>query len=209
MENNTLFNQYIDTHNKMIEKNGYTEKSLWGSKESQQLRFKVMAELFVSKENFSVLDLGCGLCDFNEYLLKNGFENFEYTGVEINPLFIEQAKSRNPDINIVFGSVDDLPVDKHWDYVVASGIYNLGSSLEETDDFFISQFSKLYPNIQVGFAVNFLSMYSLNQDHVSIYHNPSIIIDKCTSNFSRYFKLFHDYLPHDFTVFVYKEKNLY
>lgn len=198
----SIFNQYLNVHNQMFLKNGYTEKALWGSKESQHKRFSVLLKLFKSKTNFSILDLGCGLADFDSYLKTNNFSNYSYLGLEINHKFVDEVKKRG--VDVLLGSVADLPNDKTWDYVIASGIYNLGENQEIVQRFFLQQFSYLYSRINIGFAVNFLSSYSEKKDNVSIYHNPDILLSKCMSNFSKNIVLDHSYMPHDFTVFVLK-----
>lgn len=209
MDKQDIYDLYLKTHNQMIEQNGFTEKSLWGSTASQQLRFKVLSTLFNSKKDFSVLDVGCGLCDFYSYLKDNGFENISYTGLEINPAFVTEVQNRNPNIEVIQGSVNELPADRKWDYVIASGIYNLGVSPEETEAFFVEQFKALFPQINIGFGVNFLSFFSNNKDTVSMYHQPSILIDLCICHFSKHIRFFHDYLPHDFSILVYKEQQVY
>ena len=206
MKEKKILEQYINVHNQMIEKNGFTEKSLWGSKESQQLRFKIITEIFQSKSNFSILDVGCGLCNFFDYLCDNDFKDFNYTGLEINPQFVEKSKQIHPNIEIINGTIENLNFSNKWDYAVASGIYNLGNSLEETQNFFVQQFKQVFENVNIGFAVNFLSKYSENKDNISVYHDPAVILNLCTTHFSKYIKLYQNYLPHDFTVFVYKNK---
>jgi hypothetical protein len=49
---NEIFNKYIDAHNIMALKHGYTEKALWGSKEGQIKRFDVILSLFETKQDF-------------------------------------------------------------------------------------------------------------------------------------------------------------
>lgn len=206
MKEKEILKQYIDVHNRMIDENGFTEKSLWGSKESQQLRFKILSDLILTKDNFDILDVGSGLCDFNSFLMLNGFENYNYSGLEINKAFVKVSKSKYPDIEIFEGTVNNLPIDRKWDYAVASGIFNLGISPEDTEEFFLNQFLHLYEQINIGFAVNFLSIYSSNKDKVSVYHNPIKVLDLCLKHFSKYVKLNQHYLPHDFTIFVYKKQ---
>ena len=41
----------------------------WGSKKTQNIRFENIYKYF-KKENFSVLDVGCGLGDFYDFLKK-------------------------------------------------------------------------------------------------------------------------------------------
>ena len=206
MKKNSIENRYIEVHNKMIHKHGYTSEALWGSKGSQFVRFKKISELFISKNGFSVLDFGCGLCDFYDYLSQNNFTNIAYTGLEINPVFYTQVCKEKPTSNIILGNVDKLPLDLKWDYVIASGIYNLGNSSKENLDIFLEQFRELYERINIGFAVNFLSIYSDNPKNDSIYFDPTEVMNLCLKKFSKYIKLDQTYLPHDFTIFIYKNK---
>lgn len=203
MEN--IHNQYLAIHNERINKFGFTELALWGSKESQYKRFGILEKLILNEKKFNLLDIGCGLSDFYKYLTDRNFY-VDYTGLEINELFCKESKCRYPSINIVMGDCKSIPSNFQWDYVVASGIYNLGKSVEEAEDAFLSDFSILYPNIQIGFAVNFLSSNSENKDNISIYHDPGRILTLIQSKISKNVVLLHHYLPNDFTILVYKNR---
>jgi SAM-dependent methyltransferase len=197
---------YIEVHNDMINKYGFTAKSLWGSRESQYVRFNKLREILLTENNYSVMDLGCGLCDFYEFLNSKGALNLRYTGFEINEKFYNAAKTRFPELDIRNGSLELLKTQENFDYVIASGIYNLGSSSEDLIELFVSQFKALYDKINIGFAVNFLSIHSEQPDSTSIYHDPINVFKKCLTNFSKYVQIDQTYLPNDFTVFVYKNK---
>jgi SAM-dependent methyltransferase len=205
MMNNKIHEKYLEVHNQMLNLHGFNTKALWGSKESQNIRFLKLTELFKSTSNFSVLDIGCGLCDFYFFLIQNGYTNIHYTGLEINDKFYKNVKEKNPELNIILGSIENIELsEKKWDYVVASGIYNLGSSEVENQNEFISNFKEIYNQIRIGFAVNFLSQYSNKKDKLSIYHHPDRLIERCKENFGSFIKFDHTYLPHDFTIFIYK-----
>lgn len=203
---NDIINKYLEEHDKRIEKYGINTLALWGSKESQEKRFETLCKLFINNNKFSVLDLGSGLSQFFPFLKSKGFFDFEYLGVEVNEKFIHECKKTFPDINITKGSVEEfIAKNKKVDYIVASGLYNLGNSVEEAEAFFLEQFKKLYKITNVGFAVNFLSIHSQNKDGKSIYHNPKDMLGLCIENFSSHVILDQSYLPHDFTIFVYKK----
>ncbi|HNQ67625.1 MAG TPA: class I SAM-dependent methyltransferase [Bacteroidales bacterium] len=206
MKNKKIVNRYIEVHNKMLQENGFTSEALWGSKDSQYVRFAKISEIFKSKTGFSVLDLGCGLCDFYDYLNENNYSKISYTGLEINQTFYEHVCKEKPKCNIILGNIDKLPAEFQWDYVIASGIYNLGTSSKENLKIFIQQFKDLYERINVGFAVNFLSVFSDNPKSDSIYFNPAEVLNLCIKEFSKYVRIDQTYLPHDFTVFIYKNK---
>jgi len=61
---------------------------------------------FIQREKVSTfLDCGCGLC-----VQKEGFDqSVKYTGLDITPFFIEQGRSKG--INVLLGSISDIPVD--------------------------------------------------------------------------------------------------
>ncbi|KKU75665.1 MAG: hypothetical protein UY00_C0036G0015 [Candidatus Wolfebacteria bacterium GW2011_GWA1_47_6] len=63
----------------------------WSDTKSQETRFAAMCKVG-DLDNRSVLDVGCGLGDFYIYL-KDRYQGVEYTGIDINPRYIEQAKA--------------------------------------------------------------------------------------------------------------------
>ncbi|TXB67270.1 hypothetical protein FRY74_03535 [Vicingus serpentipes] len=207
MKNNSrLENMYLETHNQMIAKNGFTPKALWGSKQSQEKRFEALSKLFLNKEGFTVLDLGCGLCHFNDYLIKNGFSSINYIGADINKNFIDEVRKTKKGIQLINGGVKQIlkELECSVDYIVASGIYNLGNNTNETQKTFVEDFTSLYSIINIGFGVNFLSSESNNKDEISVYHEPTDLFKICNSFFTKRIVLSHDYLPHDFTILAFK-----
>lgn len=200
-----ILERYLGVHEGMRARHGYTAKALWGSEASQRARFSALVRLIHEPAAFSVVDLGCGLCDFYGYLIESGKRDFEYCGADINPKFIAESRRRFPSLALVQGSVDKVVErGQPYDYVVGSGIYNLGKAPREAESLFVRQFRRLFPLIRRGFAVNFLSTYSEHPDGVSMYHDPSALFRLCMRRFSRNVVLDHTYLPHDFTVLVYK-----
>lgn len=197
---------YLNIHNEMADANGLNSKALWGSKESQERRFEVLEKVFLSKSDFSVIDYGCGLGHFYEYLIKKGYSNIKYIGVELNERFVEETKNRLPNVQIELGSskkVESL-LESGVDYLVSSGIYNLGESEELVQSLFIIDYSKFFDLIKMGLAANFLSRMSNKKDEKSIYHNPYSLLKQCEERISKNIVYFHNYLPHDFTIFLYK-----
>lgn len=192
----------------MAAKHGMNSKALWGSKESQEIRFSILKKIFLSKSNFTVIDYGCGLAHFYKYLINEGFSNFEYIGVEINDHFIMEIKNQNPSLRIEKGSIEKITKiinSEQVDYVVSSGIYNLGENRKVVQSKFLSEYTLLFEKIHIGCASNFLSDLSENKDNSSIYHNSSELISNCQKIISKNIVYFHNYLPHDFTILIYKK----
>lgn len=195
---------YLDIHNKMKSEHGYSAKALWGSEQSQRLRFEVLIKcLGESDSKLKILDVGSGLAHLNSFLLEKGFD-IDYTGVEINSSFIEQSKVAYPEANFILGDVNQLKDSNElYDYSFASGIYNLGDK-NKTQNAFISDFNIIMSKTKIAAAVNFLSSNSQNQDNVSVYHKSTDIISLVEKHFSTRFELFHNYLPNDFTIVIWK-----
>src|SRR5262245_13511256 len=75
---------------------GINARSLdWGSRESQQLRFDILAQVG-SMDNARVLDVGCGMGDLYEWLRERG-RRVDYCGIDITPAMIETARCRFPE----------------------------------------------------------------------------------------------------------------
>jgi hypothetical protein len=195
---------YLDIHNKMKSEHGYSAKALWGSEQSQRIRFEVLTKCMgPSVTKLKILDVGSGLAHLNSFLVDKGFE-IDYTGIEINSSFIEQSKVAFPEANFVHGDVNKLlDSDELYDYSFASGIYNLGDKTK-TQNAFISDFNIILSKTKIAAAVNFLSSNSQNQDNVSVYHKSSEIISLVEKHFSTRYELYHNYLPNDFTIIIWK-----
>lgn len=195
---------YLDIHNKMKSEHGYSAKALWGSEQSQRIRFEVLTKCMgPSDTKLKILDVGSGLAHLNSFLVDKGFE-IDYTGIEINSSFIEQSKVAFPEANFVHGDVNKLlDSNELYDYSFASGIYNLGDKTK-TQNAFISDFNIILSKTKIAAAVNFLSSNSQNQDNVSVYHKSSEIISLVEKHFSTRYELYHNYLPNDFTIIIWK-----
>ncbi len=200
-----ILKTHLDFHNQQIDLYGFNKRALAISLHSQHKRFEVASRLFKYDNNFSIMDLGAGLCDFYPYLTSLEFQFTDYTAVDINTRFLEKASELYPEINFIEGSVHEvMETGKEFDYVVASGIYNLGYDLASNIDFVLGQLRTLYPKINKGFAVNFLSNWAVKKNPLSIYYDPITMLNLFKKNFGSKIILYHNYLPHDFTLIVFK-----
>ncbi len=81
----------------------------WSSQEAQFTRFRILAEearARLGNRPFSLLDVGCGIADLADYLRQQRLP-VQYTGVDITPAVLAEARRRHPALDLrnagVFG----------------------------------------------------------------------------------------------------------
>jgi ubiquinone/menaquinone biosynthesis C-methylase UbiE len=192
-----------DTYNKMLSSGvDDAERVGWGSVDSQEKRFGVLTEIG-DLDNGSILDVGCGLGAFVDYTHKAHL-NLSYTGVDINLNMIEEAQKKHSDVEFIH---TDITYDGHtlndrrFDYVFLSGALNL--SADKHHDTIEIIMKEMFVLANKGVAINFLSVFSDYLTPGEYYCNPVDILQIALSITKRV-TLRHDYMPHDFTVYLYK-----
>lgn len=204
----------IEYYEALVEKYGDHYLALdWKSPDSQKLRFRVFEDLFTitgKKNNFSVLDIGCGFGDLFGYFKKSGYK-FDYAGYDISPKIIEMAKKKYPDGMFELKDIleDDKP--KQYDFVFCCGALNINFEKKENHlDFIGSMLLRMFELCKIGAGINFLSsqaIYHLPDESFSqsqyFYSKPEDIVRFTRGMTSRYI-LRHDYHPGDFTIYLIK-----
>ena len=192
-----------DTYNKMLADGvNDAERVGWGSADSQEKRFSVLTEIG-DLDNDTILDVGCGLGAYFDYI-HNAYPNLLYTGVDINPNMIQEAQQKHSDIEFIH---TDITSDSHalndrkFDYVFLSGALNL--STDKHHDTIENIMKEMFALANKGVAANFLSLFSDYLTPGEYYCNPENILQTAFS-ITKKITLRHDYMPHDFTIYLYK-----
>jgi len=196
----------IHRYRRRFEKHGDSPETLGWLKSRQRFRFDVLASGF-SIENRSILDVGCGFGDLNHTLRSLGVP-YTYHGVDLVPDFIEVARRKFPEPFIRFTAGEFLKqeFDQEFDVIFSSGVFN--HVLEEIDSYvFIEAFmKKAFQMSSVGFAFDFLSdRVDFQQEH-NFHARPERILEMAFS-LSKNVVLRNDYMPFEFSIFVYKEQS--
>ena len=189
-------------YEKLLEKYGYSIKSLdYRSETSQKTRFDVITQIGISNDN-SLLDVGCGFGDYFNYLKQRGIKNVKYNGIDLTDKIVNVAKEKNPLANVVQGNVLDLPDDKKFDYVVSLGVN--GVKTGDNWDNLTSVLDKMWKLCKKGIAYNAVSNFASEQDEQIYFVSPIRVIEHVMNNLTYKVVFRHDYMPHDFTIYVYK-----
>lgn len=202
--NNKDKDLYIQRYNKRLNEFGYNASSLgWGGgKERQFLRFKVLTEIGVEK-NDSVLDVGCGFADLFEYLLLNEWQGL-YTGIDINPKLLEVAELTHKNVNVKLIDILKTNEELNADWVICSGIFNAKLQYEDNLNHIKKMIKKMFSIANKGVAVDFLSTF-VDFQHTDGYHtSPFDIITFIKKELNARFVLRYDYLPFEYLIYLKK-----
>lgn len=191
-------------YQQLFNEHGISHKTLdWGSQEGQHLRFKILSEIG-NLNGKSILDVGCGLGDFHGWLVDHNIKA-DYTGIDLTPALVEQARKSHPGLTFIQGSILDesVLVRRQFDFVFASGIfatYKVGANSWQE-----GAVARMWNLATEGVAFNTLSSWASDQDADEYYAEPGEVLNACRK-LTRWVVLRHDYHPRDFTVYLLKEQ---
>ncbi len=199
--NKLLRKRIVDRHSDSLLRFGCHPNALyWSSKEIQELRFKVLAEIGLQSGD-SVLDVGCGFADlrtwFNERNLK-----IEYTGLDISPDLVAVAKEKHPDVNLSVGELQDFDfAEGSFDWVLLSGALN--EPYNDEGKYTREMIVRMWHLSRKGIAFNLLNANVIKAHDLQSFE-PDEILRFCRT-ISDNCRLRTDYLANDFTIYMRKQ----
>ena len=195
-----IFKNVNKRYDDRFKKFGDDPKSLgWDNTTNQNIRFKTAFENLNFKDK-SILDVGCGLANFYDFLSNYLLEkNFSYTGTDCNKSLINFCKNKHVHTNTEF-FVNNILLDdfngRTWDIVTMFGLLNL--KINEIDKYdFVREM--IITALKVTNEVLIVDMLSSNLDksykkeNFVNYFDPLKVI-KLVFTLSPYVKLIHDYI---------------
>jgi len=198
---NSAFSRIANFYDNLVKRYGHSPCACdYGRVESQQRKFSIMSQI-TDYSHATVLDVGCGFADFAEYLSQR-FEGVKYHGVDLSRAMIAQARLVRPGLDLRVGNFLELPQNESYDFITANGIFYLLGAQAESVMFKI--ISEMVRRSRRGVVFNSLSSWAKIHEKGEYYANPLEVVEKCRK-LSPWITLRHDYLPHDFTIFISKE----
>lgn len=179
----------------------------WKNEMAQEIRFEQLFRSFKLVDGDSITDLGCGLGDLYQYLIKINQEiNLIYFGVDLLEEMIFEAKKRH--INASFEQIDTISSMKNSDYIVASGIFNLKHNALEDEwlEYIHETISIMYNKSNKGVSFNCLTLFC-DKEFIReelYYCDPIKLFEFCMKNISNNVSIYHDYKQFDFTISITK-----
>lgn len=148
-----------------------------------------------------ILDYGCGTGGLYGFLRDAGIP-VDYTGYDINPKLIEQARGKYPEARFDVFDIEEQELAEEYDFILLCGVFNLKvQGIEETVN---SVLKKLFPHCRKGLAFNALSDRNPRKDYELSYLNPGAVLAFAQEELSPYIALRLDRIPHDFFLFAYR-----
>jgi len=186
-----VYSRYIDDHDKnSIECVGWLDGT-----ENALIRFQKIYESGIGN-NDSILDVGCGVAHLHTFLSNQGWSG-KYLGFDPNKKAIDLV---DESINAMEGTIEDLPDFMKYDWVISSGVFNLG--LKEEQSFWIIE--NMISHANKGIVFNMLHAPYEDPNYEAYY--PEQIKHKLSRLDHSKIEIIEDYMENDeeFTVYFYK-----
>jgi SAM-dependent methyltransferase len=206
---NADYNRIIQHYEKCYEKYGDSAKGMdWPDQKDLDTRFRIMTELFESKDRVSLLDFGCGIGLYLQYLIDKGKINrIRYTGLDISGIFIDTCKQKYPEFEFFREDVlkDNTDLKPH-DFIVMNGVFTEKRELsfDQMFAYFKVLLHAIFKITKKGIAFNVMSK-DVEWEREDLFHLPlSVLSEHMTKELSRNFIIRNDYGLYEYTVYLYK-----
>ncbi len=186
------FEQNHKFYAQSIKQYGNSAKGVhWNSKYTQFARFAVLTGFIEDIKNCSIIDAGCGMGHYVNYLKQYDLMPKSYLGYDCEVDMITLAKKQHPIEQFEIKNILEDELIKA-DYYVCSGALNILSVAQ-----MYKFIKRCFEYSNRGFVFNFLSNMS--------YNNASVddVISYCESLCTT-IKTKSDYLHNDFTIVMVK-----
>ncbi len=191
-----------DFYNKRFDELGRDIRSIgWGTRESQDLRFKVLSDIADLRGTW-VCDLGCGFGELYPFL-QNKFADVRYTGVDISEKLVAEGRKMFPDAEFLCRDVLSEPLDPVYDYVLASGA--LTFKLPRHEEYVGRMLETMFSICRKGVAVNFLSTYVDHQLEKNFHFSPQDALSM-GKKLTPFVTVRHDYPLYECTLYLYRSE---
>lgn len=188
----------VERYRRRIEQYGPTPASLnSGSEQAQRQRHAIHAAALPSADG-SLLDVGCGVGMFYEYLRQHGFAG-AYTGYDIVPEYVETCRRRFGGARFELRNIVTDGIDGTYDAIVFSQVFNnryqYGDNLRVVEHALRTAIA----HARACVSIDFLSTRVDYREEHLFYYDPAGLLRLGLSLAPRVV-LRHDYRPHEFCL---------
>ena len=170
------------------------------SQRTQRMRFNLFSA-FHDVQGASVLDVGCGIGDLFGHLSEAAGE-VDYLGVDLAPEMITLAEKRYPDATFATRDILQWDPGRRFDYVVAIGIHNV--KIEGAEKLLADVTRRQFELCEVAAHLSLLTHHFDGFGPRAMPWSPAEVL-ALALDITPWVTLRHDYLPHDFSITLYRE----
>jgi SAM-dependent methyltransferase len=192
----------VSFYSKNLLLHGDRPEALRWSPVGQRIRYRILLEIVPDLNGKKVLDYGCGKGDLYGYAKEHGID-IDYTGLDINPELVKLAKEKHPDAAFGVADAEEAPLGERFDIVFICGVFN--NRVQGVEESMLNVLSGLFEITGEALAINALSTHSGYKAVELNYTSPEELSLFVEENLTPHYMLRQDYLPGDFTMFLYKE----
>lgn len=194
----------VDWYRERLSQHGAGIKALSsGTEERRAIRFDVLTGVGIVPGT-SVLDVGCGFADYYAYLEERGCA-VSYTGVDIVPEFVQQAKEKYPKLDLQVRDLLKDPVAAgSYDFVVSSQTFNLRFDGDSNLALVTEMLKRMFAAARKGVAIDFVTDYVDFKEDYLVYHSPEAMF-RLAKSLTKRVVLRHDYPLYEFCLYLYPD----
>lgn len=193
-----------------LEKYGDTPRGVdWPKAEDTDTRHAVMLGVVRRRgERVSLLDFGCGLSHFYEYLQRKGVDWVDYAGLDISEKYAAISRQKYPqNMYYCLDVLDEGIILPQFDYVVMNGVFTerVGLTHEQMLAYFQRLVRRVFNLARVGIAFNVMSK-QVDWERDDLFHLPlDDLAWLLKHQLTRHFVIRNDYGLYEYTTYVYKQ----
>jgi SAM-dependent methyltransferase len=185
-------------------KHGIGPKALkWHSEKAARQRYKqIVADIDFNKK--STLDVGCGFGDIIPYITEKS-DIISYTGIDLVPEFIKEAKKIHPKYKFLVGDYFEQPLRKKFDIIICCGALN--GNYSDNLGFRKKAIKTMFRHAKECLVFNMAGRHPKPKtaQHSNVWFADSKKIFKYCKTLSGKVLLKDDYHSTDFTIVMYKD----
>ena len=180
----------------------------WTKEKDLYTRYDVMLSIIdKSISEKKVLDFGCGTGMLYNYILSKDINYINYSGIDINDILIEKAKTKFKNINFKTSDIFKNPESlEQYDYIICNGVFTEKINLthEQMFNFFSSVLNVLFKKTNIGISFNLMSKH-VDYEREDLFHvSHDELASFLTKNLSRNYIIRNDYGLYEYTTYLYK-----
>lgn len=193
----------VENYRERIAQFGPTFESMKsGSVEKQRIRHAIHATA-LSGDSPSVLDIGCGLGDFYQFL-KGAGRACRYTGVDIVPEYIEECRKKFPEARFLLCNVITEGIGETYDSIVLSQALNHRYHDSDNMEVLKTALRLAFAHTRISVSFDLLSSYVDFHEAYLFNYSPEEVF-RFAKTLTRRVALRHDYRPFEFAIQLFHE----